>query len=166
MNKWLQDLLDNQTDIATSIRDERLANAPTSKFVEPKTATQRTPNKWDELNLTQQTRAVQALQDKFDSSGRRMSAQAVVDIARWGYTPDRLEIDNFIRNETDFESLKPAPTAAVRAVDTVDTGFNLTLACRAANADEEARERVVRAAVEEGANRYPLPKRTGTSWLH
>ena len=97
------------------------------------------------MSLLAQTQAVRSVQQQFSSANRNVSDIAAIEIAKSDYTPAQMPVK---ATETD-----------------TDRVFNLTSQCQALNAKEEADRQVVRAAVEEGA-KYPLPQRTGTSWLY
>jgi hypothetical protein len=117
-------------------------------------------SEWDAMTLTQRTTAVNNLKSHFESNGRPLGVEAIVELAEYGYTPNSSNIQKFINYETDLESLKPTPTVS----KTIDTGYNLTEATRAYKADLDAKERAYQNAVR-AAGDIALPAPKGTSWL-
>jgi hypothetical protein len=115
---------------------------------------------WDEMTLTERTTAVNNLKSHFESKGRPLGVEAIVELAEYGYTPNSSSIQKFINYETDLESIKPAPIVS----KPVDTGYNLTEATRAYKADSDAKERAYQNAVR-AAGEIALPTAKGTSWL-
>jgi hypothetical protein len=102
-------------------------------------------SEWDAMTLTQRTTAVNNLKSHFESNGRPLGVEAIVELAEYGCTPNSSNIQKFINYETDLESLKPTPTVS----KTIDTGYNLTEATRAYKADLDAKERAFQNTVRE-----------------
>lgn len=75
------------------------------------------------------------LKAKFVERNRSVSVDTLAKLAEWGYTPDRLAVENFINYQVELEALRPTPTAP----KTIDTGFNLTEITRLAKAEIDAK---------------------------
>jgi hypothetical protein len=129
VEKWLKDLLEKETDIATSIRDERLSRQPIiPKPIE--NLAPKTTSSWDNLGLQERTKLVIEFASHLKANGRSSpNMDDCVKLAEWGYNPRSSDIQMYLNNLVGVEDLQPktSPPKAVSLAGTL-TEANLQAA--------------------------------------